>query len=586
MNQISPAEEASAEALKQLREAIDSEYCFRLEAGAGAGKTYSLIESIKYLIEKKADLLLRQEQKIACITYTNVAKNEILDRTDHHPAILSDTIHAFCWSILQDFQLKLRGLLSDLSEKWAERIESAGGVSSQVIKYDLGIPSIDDQIISLHHDDIVALMAKMLRYPKFQRLLKNRFPFVFIDEYQDTDAQLASSIVDNLIDNDSGVIVGLFGDHWQKIYGSSACGLIQSKQGKIVEIGKKANFRSDKNIVECLNRMRPELPQAEADPDSQGTIRIYHSNSWEGERRNGGHWKDDLLEEDAQAYLEKAKEIIIGEGWDISPEEAKILMLTNNLIATEQKFNNLVSCFRYTDDYLKKNDKYIKFFMDIAEPTAMAFEKREYGVLFQVGKQKHSSLNSQDDKKNWAQSLTKLMELRRSGSIGDILDFLQESKAPRLSSKVELSEEKYKKLIAEDPENLDGSDKKFIQKIQKLREVDYQEVVNLSLYIDAKTPFSTKHGVKGAQFNNVLVVCGRGWNQYNWNQMLEWFDGSFPGSKEQAFERNRNLFYVSCSRAKHNLTILFTQKLSEKALSTIEGIFGTESVLGDPFASL
>ena len=26
----------------------------------------------------------------------------------------------------------------------------------------------------------------------------------------------------------------------------------------------------------------------------------------------------------------------------------------------------------------------------------------------------------------------------------------------------------------------------------------------------------------GAEFENVLVVFGRGWNNYNWNDFLEW----------------------------------------------------------------
>lgn len=583
MTQPNPAEEASIKALNQLRQALDNECCFRLEAGAGAGKTYSLIESLKYLIEKKSNLLLRKEQKIACITYTNVAKNEILERTDHHPAIFADTIHAFCWNFLQDFQLKLKDLMPSLGERWSERIDNVGGISNQIVKYDLGFPSIDDQFISLHHDDIVALMAKMLCYPKFHRLLKNKFPIIFIDEYQDTDSELASSIVKNLIDNDSGIVVGLFGDHWQKIYGSSACGLIQSEKGKIIEIGKKANFRSDKNIVDCLNRIRPELPQAESDPVSQGIIRVYHSNSWKGARRGGGHWKGDLPEEDARVFLEKMKELMVSDGWSMSPKKTKILMLTNNLIATEQKFNNLASCFKYTDDYLKKNDKYIQLLLDVVEPTAIAYELKEYGELFKIGKQSHPHMKSQDDKKVWSNNLSKLIDIRQTGSIGDVLDFLSEHKVPRLSSKVSLSEERYKRLIAMAPEDLEESDATFVEKIKQLRSVDYQEVINLAYYIDEKTPFSTKHGVKGAEFDNVLVVFGRGWNHYNWNQMLEWFDDGCPNGKEEMFERNRNLFYVSCSRAKHNLAVLFTQELSEKALSVIKNIFGLENVIGDPF---
>ena len=57
MTKINPAERASIEVLEQLRSCIDKGLCFRLEAGAGAGKTYSLIESIRSLISSRADEL-------------------------------------------------------------------------------------------------------------------------------------------------------------------------------------------------------------------------------------------------------------------------------------------------------------------------------------------------------------------------------------------------------------------------------------------------------------------------------------------------------------------------------------------------
>ncbi|MBT9545101.1 MAG: hypothetical protein IV090_06905 [Candidatus Sericytochromatia bacterium] len=154
---------------------------------------------------------------------------------------------------------------------------------------------------------------------------------------------------------------------------------------------------------------------------------------------------------------------------------------------------------------------------------------------------------------------------------------------PRLSSKVEQSEEKFGSLQKEKTEELGEDDKKFLDKIHKIRAVSYQEVINLGQYIEDKTPFSTKHGVKGAEFDNVLVVFGRGWNHYNWDQFLEWMPDKYPDGKQEMYERNRNLFYVCCSRAKHNLTLLFTQKLSDKSLSVIERIFSQENVLGDPF---
>ena len=43
---------------------------FRLEAGAGAGKTYSLIKALRFLIERNKDLFEKRSQQIACITFT------------------------------------------------------------------------------------------------------------------------------------------------------------------------------------------------------------------------------------------------------------------------------------------------------------------------------------------------------------------------------------------------------------------------------------------------------------------------------------------------------------------------------------
>lgn len=583
MTDVSPAEKASIEALKSTRRCIDNNECFRLEAGAGAGKTFSLIESIKYLIAHRADELLRREQRIACITYTNVAKDEIKQRTDNHPVIIAETIHGFSWSLLSSHQDKLRELIPGLGDRWKDRIEDAGGINGQLVKYELGFPSINESEITLHHDDIVVLMSQMLAYKKFQNLVKSKFPVIFIDEYQDTDKALAESILTNLIDNDSGILIGLFGDHWQKIYGSSACGLITSNEGKIKEIGKKANFRSDKNIVKCLNQMRPDLPQFESDPHSQGVVKVFHSNSWEGERQGGAHWKGDLPSDVSKQYVEKARELMIADGWDFSSENTKVLLLTNNLIAEEQSFKALADCYRYPDDYLKKSDKYIAYFLDVIEPAVLAFDRKAYGELFLFSRNNFPRLRCQQDKTEWSKSYQGLLAIRNDGTVGDILDYIMESTVLKLPDKVNSSEWKFHQLIAKPKEELSPDEASFVNKLNKLRSIKYSEVVNLGLYIDDKTPFSTKHGVKGAQFDNVLVVCGRGWNHYNWNQMLEWFMSEAPSDKQGTYERNRNLFYVSCSRAKHNLTLLFTQELSAESLQVLEGIFDKENVLGSPF---
>ncbi|MFN6817507.1 UvrD-helicase domain-containing protein, partial [Proteus mirabilis] len=55
---------------EQIFDAINEFHSFRFNAGAGAGKTYALIESIKYILSRKQPELKKNNQKIVCITYT------------------------------------------------------------------------------------------------------------------------------------------------------------------------------------------------------------------------------------------------------------------------------------------------------------------------------------------------------------------------------------------------------------------------------------------------------------------------------------------------------------------------------------
>jgi DNA helicase-2/ATP-dependent DNA helicase PcrA len=63
--------------------------------------------------------------------------------------------------------------------------------------------------------------------------------------------------------------------------------------------------------------------------------------------------------------------------------------------------------------------------------------------------------------------------------------------------------------------------------------------------------------------------------------MLEFMENGYPDNKKDSFERNRNLFYVACSRAKHNLTLLITQQLSDPALTRLGYLFGEDHVVGE-----
>ena len=142
-----PAEIASRKALETMYACLEAGESFRLEAGAGAGKTYSLVNALRFLIERHQKTMPRRNQKIACITFTNVAKDEIEARTDRSPLILCDTNHGFCWSLIGGFQRQLRELVAAMPI-WQERIADVGGnLGERAIEYSLGHRSIRDHQI-------------------------------------------------------------------------------------------------------------------------------------------------------------------------------------------------------------------------------------------------------------------------------------------------------------------------------------------------------------------------------------------------------------------------------------------------------
>lgn len=572
--ELNPAEQAAVSCMTEVNQAIEDGRHFLVEAGAGAGKTYTLIEALKILIQRSEQKYLQTNKKIACITYTNVAKDEIQSRTDNHPVVFAETIHVFCWQIIKDFQKAIRPLISTLTDRWPQRIEEAGGVEGKVIKYDLGYPKVTDNAIYLHHDDVIKLMSKLLYDQKFRNILRSRYPVILIDEYQDTNKELAKSIVENLIEIQGGPLIGFFGDHWQKIYGSKSCGLIEAAPEHLITIGKQANFRSDRLLVEALNRIRPELQQHARDPQSLGEIDIFHSNNFTGVRKTRNHWQGDLPDENAHNYLQITKQLLLEKGWDFTPGKTKILMLTNAVLANEQGYSAVNAAFGEAEDYLKKSDAYIEFLCDIVEPASIAFENGRYGQMYAAMKMKNPKIKTHADKTVWHQHMSQLLDTRKNGTIGDVIDLLKNTGKPRLSSRLVEKENNLEAVLAKPVNERNEAEVRIISKISSIREIPYDQLINVNAYIDDQTLFSTKHGVKGAQFENTLIVCGRGWNNYDWDKMLRDAPNEITPERKEAFERNRNLFYVACSRPKHRLALLFTQLLSADALNTLQAWFG------------
>ncbi len=558
-----PALVAAKEAQTKVETCLAEGRSFRLEAGAGAGKTYSLVAALKRMIAERGAALMQSGQKIACITYTEVARDEIAREVEQHPAILVETIHAFSWAFLRQYQKALRELIA-ASENRKDKLVEAGGIGSKVVDYDLGFFGIDDKRVTLAHDDVPLYMAKLLSNSKFQLLLQQQFPVIFIDEYQDTNRDFMAAITKYYFTPKKGPLIGLFGDHWQTIYNSE----YELAAYPIEGIDKGSNFRSAPVIVDVLNRLRPELAQSVEDPEAAGEARFFHTNQFTGARTNTAHSKADLLPDLARTVREGLMQRLQGEGWDLG--KTKVLMLTHNVLAAEQGYPAIAEVFRgRSDAFARKEDPSIRFFAETLEPMAEAYRTSNYAEVFRLYGGR-PAIHTQADKLAWRTDMDRLVQLREQGNIGAVLDHLQATKRPVLPDRVLRREDELRQLGDKPiPDDATG-----LQRHQELRAVAYSEVISLVKFVEKQSPFATQHSVKGAEFENVLVVLGGGWNHYNWPTLLELIETkALTAANTKGYYRARNLFYVSISRPMKRLAVLATQTLSNTALTSATKLF-------------
>ncbi|WP_322891443.1 MULTISPECIES: UvrD-helicase domain-containing protein [unclassified Yoonia] len=574
--EISPAVAAARAAQERVEACLQDGLNFRLEAGAGAGKTYSLVEALKKIISERGPALIRAGQKVACITYTEVARKEIAQDIEDHPAILVNTIHGFAWSFLSQHQKALREKVAALtSDREVEAIEAAGGVKDQVVEYNLGFFGIDDKRITLHHDHVPKFLASLLAQPKIRRLFTGLYPVLFIDEYQDTDPTVMSAMSEHFFAANEGPVTGLFGDHWQTIYRSD---YELTAFPNVIGIDKGSNFRSVPAVVDVLNNLRPQLPQAVRDPQALGEARFFHCNGLGGERRTASPYKDDLQEDLHAATVERLKDRLTTDGWDFSPTRTKILMLTHNAIAAKQGYPTIAAIFEHKEAFVKKEDPLIACLIDLVEPVCAAYMARKFGEMFShMGRA--PTIRSYTDKAAWAADMDRLVYLRLNGTIGDVIDHLKSTARPRLSERVLGREAEILALGPDETQEEPNS----LKRHRALRNVRYSELVEVKKFVEGFTPFATQHSVKGAQFENVLVVLSGGWNHYNWPRFLEQLHtGDIPAKQVSGFHRARNLFYVAISRPETRLAVLATQTLSAEALAAARTMFGAGNILAAP----
>lgn len=567
MNEIhSNYEAAKIEADKidaKIIAVLKTGHSFRVEAGAGSGKTYSLNKVIEWIQENKWEEYKFKKQNVACITFTNAAVDVILDRLPQNSFIVPSTIHSFAWNAIKQYQGFLINFVKTNPEFGLKEVNDE---EIKEVNYTLGHRYMENGILYLYHDDVLKLFCTLLDNAKFRYVFSNKYPLILIDEYQDTYKPIIDKFLRYFIDSNKGPQFGFFGDAWQTIYQSNnTCGLIENENLEVIK--KSSNFRSAPRIVDLLNRLRPDLPQNSAIDEYQGEIKVISCDDFTGVRRLDRNFKGELPTDELKNRLDKVLDKIS----KIAPnEKIKVLMITHKLLAAQQGYDKLLEIV--DNDLKDKEDIFILFFMEMVEPVFNALETNNMQQLFDaLGVYKYP-INKKVDKEKWSNLLERLKVARMHRAI-DVLDVIENTKLIPVPPKIDEWYHTYH----------DSSETIYTSKysIQEFLDLEYKQFYSAINFLFPNGAFSTDHGVKGEEFDNVIFVISKGWTQYQFEKYAPMMiqKDTIPNDKIASYEKNRNLFYVCCSRPKKRLYFFVTIPLDQAFKSFFIDLIGEQNIV-------
>jgi DNA helicase II / ATP-dependent DNA helicase PcrA len=277
---------------------------FFLYAGAGSGKTRSLVSAVRKTIDgKHGRQLTLTGKKIGVITYTNAACDEIKQRLEFDPRVEVMTIHAFSWSLIEGFNADIRQWVAkNLEEEIAEleelhkkgRPNTKAGVErlrsmeskrrrltrlDSIVKFIYSPTSDNRTRDSLNHSEVIAMTAAFLTSkPGLRRMLVSRCPVLLIDESQDTNKALMDAFLHLEEEFHGRFSLGLFGDMMQRIYSDGKERLDKAIPARWAMPRKRMNHRCPSRVIDVINSIRHNVDGEEQVPRSdaeEGVVRVF-----------------------------------------------------------------------------------------------------------------------------------------------------------------------------------------------------------------------------------------------------------------------------------------------------------------------
>ncbi len=603
---------------------------FFLFAGAGSGKTRTLVEVLRRLtgvvphdsggeLARNLRLLGRS---IRVITFTKNAVSVINGRLGNNDLVNVSTIHSFCWELIGGFDDDIREALIAVKTKQLERerleaSQKARGISATdetnfaEIEQDIEEFRTTEKFIyhpdrnrygsgAIQHRHVLDATSWLLaNRPTLRTILRDRHPIVLIDESQDTMKGVLDALMEVATPQGNGLTLGLLGDHRQRIYTDGHLdlpGLVPEGWGR-PEL--QMNHRSQQRIVALINKIweaehegRTQQPtgvkQHPRTEKTGGVVRVFV-----GDAKLGSDEKVKKEELCAELMADATSSTV----WRTRGHQ--ILALEHKLVATRGGFLQAYRAMDLLDPNAaapqgsgeNKGPTVARLLLEELIELAACVEAdgciNEFAATEVL--RRNGSLNSLPE--DGATRQLRMMEMlqaiasfatvssKPSATVREILESVLEARLFEVDSRlVAAFSDNSPAPAAPPPRTKEPSETRMRRGWCALFAAPWEELARYRNYLAGKTDLATHQVVKGSEFPHVMVVMDdseAGGFQISYDKLFGAKDlskndvSNVDAKKETTIDRSLRLLYVTCSRARESLALVLWSENPDAALESI-----------------
>jgi DNA helicase-2/ATP-dependent DNA helicase PcrA len=584
---------------------------FILFAGAGAGKTRTLVNVLEAIKDNRVNQLIHNGNRVAVITYTNAACDEIKERLNYNPIFDVSTIHSFAWSLIEPFTQDIKSLLVDeLNEKIADlqakigKARDKNGKTALINQAKLekslerlnNIGTIKEFIYSpveiitgkgaLNHEEVLKFTSKLLlEKPLLQKLLVSKCPVLLIDESQDTKRHLLEAFMTVQKTHKSEFSLGIIGDLMQSIYSGGKSDILESLPDDWKILEKTVNYRSPKRIIKLINDIRAESDGWEQKPhlNEDGFVRLFIVDADVQNKQEVELKIKNIMSQETEDTLWNRSSFINKN--KISQEAIKCLTLEHAMAAIRGDFSDfflpLYGSDKLRDGAINGTRREFVFICKALIPFIVAVMQDDKFGIMKLLKQYSNNVSNEDayfalepldslkKTKEMVNQFKSLLEQPET-TLFDVLNYLKRNYL------LDLPDELLpiiSGLNTSDNNALEDEEAELSDKItiawQGAFKANINQVINYEKYITGNLGFATHQGVKGLEFDRVMAILDDHESKgflFKYEKLF----GAEPLSAtdlknekeglDSSVSRTRRLFYVICSRAQKSLAVVaYTQ---------------------------